>query len=376
MRIAYLSETDPAVDVRHWSGTTYHLYHALKQHADVVPVIIPRHDLPRMQRVYFQARQRLTHQQYKAALHPMELERVSKHAQRAAQHAGADFALGAQAYFTCWETPSVKGAIFSDTLFGSKVDFYHNWSRARMPARQLQELSVFGQQAVDQVETVFLTSEFAFQHAYQQLGTQVPAPKKVITHIGANLMDTVPPLSDEKSPPAPLELLWVGVDWVRKGGGQTVQVLDQLLSRGIQARLHIVGCQPTRLHPHIVVYGFLRKWQPDELATLIALYRRSHLFLLPTQADMSSAVLAEAAAFFMPGVANRIGGIADLFDDDQIVFTHPDTFVTDAVQNISALLEGARLSALGARANLRYRTRLNWDTIARTIVSRLQLSLR
>ncbi len=372
IRIAYLSQTNAAEDVRHWSGITYHLYHALSRYADVIPAQISPEQLSRVESIYLRTRARFTGKDYKYGLNPAVLEKLSGRAQETSKRLGADVAIGGQGYFPYWTSPSVKGLIFSDTLYGSKIDFYGNWSRSKMAPQQLRELRRLGKQSIANVDRVFLTSEFAFQRASAELDNDVPTEKRSVVHIGANLMNYTPPIAVEKPLPPPLHLLWVGVDWKRKGGLQTLGVVDQLLKRGIDTTLHVVGCTPPVAHDHMVVHGFLRKWIPDEFKQITDLYQLCHIFIFPTQADMCSAVLAEAAAFHMPGVANRIGGLSDLFNDDEIKFTNPETFVADAVEAIVDLLQTNQLTQLGEKAYRRYQEYLNWDVIAQRMIKEIE----
>ena len=109
-----------------------------------------------------------------------------------------------------------------------------------------------------------------------------------------------------------LNLLFVGLDWVRKGGDIAVATLDTLLSRGIDAHLTIVGRCPEahRSHPHITYAGYLNKNRPRDARRLATLYSKTHVFLLPSRADCTPMVVTEAMAHGTPVLASDTGGIA------------------------------------------------------------------
>ena len=109
-----------------------------------------------------------------------------------------------------------------------------------------------------------------------------------------------------------LNLLFVGLDWVRKGGDIAVATLDTLLARGIDAHLTIVGRCPEahRTHPHITYAGYLNKNRPRDARRLATLYSRTHVFLLPSRADCTPMVVTEAMAHGTPVLATDTGGVA------------------------------------------------------------------
>jgi len=110
-----------------------------------------------------------------------------------------------------------------------------------------------------------------------------------------------------------LNLLFVGLDWARKGGDIAVAALDQLLAQNLDARLTVVGRCPERhaTHPAIRHVGFLNKAKPRDRARLTKLYSEAHLLVLPSRGDCTPMVVAEAMAHGTPVLATDTGGIAE-----------------------------------------------------------------
>ena len=111
-----------------------------------------------------------------------------------------------------------------------------------------------------------------------------------------------------------LELLFVGSDWDRKGGAKALATLDALTAAGTTAHLTVVGRMPNALrrHPNITYVGFLDKNRPREAVQLGEIYTRAHVLLLPSKADCTPMVLAEAMAHGTPVLATDTGGIAEM----------------------------------------------------------------
>ena len=159
--------------------------------------------------------------------------------------------------------------------------------------------------------TVVYSSRRMARRALQDLGTVVRDARSL--PFGVNL-DTLPQQCPEKKSLETLELLFIGADWDRKGGDLAVAALDALNASGRAARLTVVGRVPDRIRAHrdVCVEGFLDKNRPRDLARLTALYERAHVFVLPTKADCTPMVLAEAMAHGTPVLAHDVGGISEL----------------------------------------------------------------
>ena len=151
------------------------------------------------------------------------------------------------------------------------------------------------------------SSEVLAARAPGDLG--LPGLNAVSLPFGANF--EAAPAPAPKPPLDRLELLFVGLDWVRKGGDVAVATLDALIASGRDARLTLVGACPDRhrRHPAIRRIGFLDKNRPKEADRLSRLFAEAHLLLLPSRADCTPIVVSEAMAHGTPVLASDTGGI-------------------------------------------------------------------
>lgn len=158
---------------------------------------------------------------------------------------------------------------------------------------------------------VVYSSAYMAQRAARDIGL---APERALSvPFGINL-DLLPDLPPATAPDGRINLLFVGTDWVRKGGDMALATLDRLTAAGIDAQLTVVGAAPTDItrHPRVITKGFLDKNTPRQRAELSRLYAAAHVFLLPTRADCTPMVLAEAMAHETPVLATDVGGVAEL----------------------------------------------------------------
>lgn len=147
------------------------------------------------------------------------------------------------------------------------------------------------------------------------------APKDLSQHymdievqpFGVNF-ETLPELPNAKQPLKRLELLFIGLDWVRKGGDVAVETLNKLHALGQDARLTIIGSCPKehQPHPHIRHLGFLNKNRPRDAAKLTDALAKAHVLLLPSRGDCTPMVVAEAMIHGTPVVASDTGGVAEM----------------------------------------------------------------
>jgi glycosyltransferase involved in cell wall biosynthesis len=84
-----------------------------------------------------------------------------------------------------------------------------------------------------------------------------------------------------------LRLLFIGVDWARKGGDRAMAVLEALRAQGVPASLTIIGGTPLtgEVPDGVRQLGFLDKSTPEGLAHLHGELLRSHFLLLPSRAE-------------------------------------------------------------------------------------------
>jgi glycosyltransferase involved in cell wall biosynthesis len=180
----------------------------------------------------------------------------------------------------------------------------------------------------------------------------------------------------EGKPQRPLKLLFVGIDWQRKGGSQTLEIHQDLRRRRVDAQLTIVGCNPFSgpLPEGVICLGRLDKGVPEQAARLQQCFRDAHIFIMPTRAECFGVVYAEAAAHALPSIGTRVGGVADavvegetgwLFDLNASPAQYGDLLASLAA-NPSKLREAS------IRAFRHQQRELNWGRSIDKLVSALR----
>lgn len=200
----------------------------------------------------------------------------------------------------------------TDATFKAMENYYPEFMN---PARSFSEDgNRIEKMALEKSTLVIASNHWAAESMVRDYGI---SPKKIrmITHPG--LVDDVP--SAEQSAEARnrevCRLLFVGVDWSRKGGEVAVAAVNWLNANGVRSRLTVCGCAVPKEHqgnPHIEPVGYLNKNTADGKVRLNWLFHTSHFFILPTRAECCGQVFAEASACGLPFVTTATGGIASV----------------------------------------------------------------
>ncbi|MCR5876528.1 glycosyltransferase family 4 protein [Phenylobacterium sp. J426] len=171
------------------------------------------------------------------------------------------------------------------------------------------------------------------------------------------------------------KLLFIGVDWRRKGGDIAVALTQALRDAGVDATLTVVGATPfapDACPAFVDQLGFLRKTDPTDMARLEQLLAEAHFLVLPSRAEAMGIALIEAHAYGVPTLTSRAGGIPGVVEDGANGFALDFTEVHQVARLIAPLFhDAARYAALASSAravfDARYATERRMAQIERLV---------
>ena len=153
-------------------------------------------------------------------------------------------------------------------------------------------------------------------------------------------------------------ILFVGVDWQRKGGPLLVQAFERVRRVHADAHLTIVGCSPAVNVPNCHVVG------PVPLDAMEHYYRRASVFCLPTKVEPFGIVFVEALNYGLPVVAARVGAVPDMVIDGQTGYTVAPGDAEELAEQLIDLLGNPALCRDFGRAGAQLAaTRYNWERV-------------
>ncbi|MEN6294512.1 MAG: glycosyltransferase family 4 protein [Chloroherpetonaceae bacterium] len=218
---------------------------------------------------------------------------------------------------------------------------------------------------------IFLSSEWAIQSALNHY--KVPPSKIVHTYLGANIPNS-PSLNDvkqfiDKRSKDSINLILIGKNWQGKGADRAIAINNELINRGYNSNLHIIGCKPPHdnIPPNVRVIQNLDKTIPAELDEFQKILSMSHFMLFPTHYDAFGHVVCEASAYGVPTIASRTGGVGDAVKEGvngfSFDYNEPDSIQKSADIILQYFNNPSDYEQLCLSTYQRYTEELNWDTI-------------
>lgn len=250
----------------------------------------------------------------------------------------------------------------SDATFGIMVDYYFN----NLLKCSVRQGNMVERSAIDNADEVVVSSDWAARSVVSDYHKD---PAKVhVVEFGANV-DEKDIVQKPFSYDGHLDLLFLGVDWIRKGGQIAVEACMWLNENGVPATLHIVGIKDldpeTRRLPFVDYAGFLNKNIPEQYDRLVELIGKCHCLLLPTLAECSAIAFCESSANGLPVFSHLTGGVGNYVQDGVNGYLLPlGSTGEDFGRRIRQCLESGELERMSVTARQLYRRKLNWGVWA------------
>lgn len=255
-------------------------------------------------------------------------------------------------------------AFWTDATFSGMLGFYPEFSR--LSKITIRNGSYFETMALQRAEMAIYSSDWAARSAVKDHGAD---PAKVfVIPFGPNLSQ--PPLKDSvlqsiaQRSRNECKLLFIGSDWERKQGPLAVEVHRELLRRGVNSILTVVGCDPDLGNERkgINVLGLLNKEIPENRRSLQKELCDSHFLIVPSKAECFGIVYVEASAYGIPSIACDVGGVATAVRSGRngMLFPADATAGQIADRIMDTWSDQAKYASLATTSREEFDERLNW----------------
>jgi glycosyltransferase involved in cell wall biosynthesis len=365
IKIAFLTMRDPH-DRRSWSGCVYYISQALQKHCGEVEywhfhstLFYRVADL--VGKVIRVASVKLLKRKYTCSIFYAKCSALA--ASRWLAKRSFDVIVAPDgALETAFLETDIPVVLIGDSTLGQLIDYYPLYSR--LLKRSIYEIHTVQDIALKKARAALYSATWAARSAIDDYSAD---PQKIhVVPFGANF-DENPcreiALGRKKSPQC--RLLFLAVDWPRKGGEIAFETLLKLEEMGIEAELIICGCIPPKkfVHERMKVIPFLNKNDPRQREELNKLLIMSDFLLVPTRSECYGIVFCEASAFGLPIITTNTGGIPTIIKHNENGYMLP--LEADGREYAKVIAEiyndDQRYMAMAQASRSAFEERLNWD---------------
>ena len=358
VRIGFINVNSP-LDRKASSGTTFQMCQALKRIGADIVWLQPKHNFfYKLVNLFFKVLAVSTRSKILRD-HTIPLAKIESKSLKKQDIEKCDILFAPFASTSLYALKTEKPIIYlSDATFAVMVDYYFrgiaNWN--------IKQANKIEEKALSKASTVILSSEWAKQSA--QFDYNIPQSKIHVLEFGANIdeEDLIPHKFEYNSH---LHILFLGVDWIRKGGDIAVEATKYLNDYGISTTLHIVGIpnldKDIANLPYVKNYGFLNKNNPDDYCQLVSIIQQSHCLLLPTKAECSAIAFSESSANGIPIFTYNTGGVSNYVENGKNGYMLPiGSSGQEFGKKIYECLQSGELEKMSKTAVDAYKEKLNW----------------
>ncbi|MBM3415897.1 MAG: glycosyltransferase family 4 protein [Bacteroidetes bacterium] len=362
MKIGFAARYNPE-DKKTWSGISYYTLQQLKKYGEVE---IFQYKLPKLLQEWLTTQKSINRRWFQKHTSVEFLTSYanyfSKKLTRELKKRPVDVLfVSASSQMIAYVETDIPVIYMTDATFQQLQGYYPGFSNlARYNVRKGIELD---KKAFQKASHCMLASDWNKISAVNDYG--INSGKISVAPCGANL-DRIPNAEEINFKRNGIcNLLFLGVDWERKGGDIALETYRKLKQDGINAHLHIIGCVPPYeiKDSGITVIPYLDKNKDEDFRQLHQIFLQTDCLLLPTRAECAGIVFSEASAYGIPSITTDTGGVSTYVKDGINGFALPHSAAAGSyAEKIGQLFfDQHAFRNLKQSARKYYEEKLNWD---------------
>ena len=358
VKIGFINLNSP-LDRKASSGTTFQMCQALKRIGADIVWLQPKHNFfYKLVNLFFKVLEVSTRSKILRD-HTIPLAKIESKSLKKQDIENCDILFAPFASTALYSLKTDKPIIYlSDATFAVMVDYYFKG----LVSWNVKQANKIEQTALQKATHAIYASQWAYQSAIQDYNA---AKSRIhVIEFGANI-DEQNIIPHQFIYNGQLDLLFLGVDWIRKGGDIAVEATRYLNDKGIPTTLHIAGIRNLDNNianlPYVKNYGFLNKNNPNDYNQLVSIIQQSHCLLLPTKAECAGIVFCESSAYGLPIFTYNTGGISNYVENGKNGYMLPiGSSGQEFGEKILECLQSGELEKMSKTAVNVYKNKLNW----------------
>lgn len=358
VKIGFINLNSP-LDRKASSGTTFQMCQALKRIGADIVWLQPKHNFfYKLVNLFFKVLAVSTRSKILRD-HTIPLAKIESKSLKKQDIENCDILFAPFASTALYSLKTEKPIIYlSDATFAVMVDYYFKG----LVSWNVKQANKIEQTALLKATHAIYASQWAYQSAIQDYNAD--KSRIHVIEFGANI-DEQNIIPHKFTYNGQLDLLFLGVDWIRKGGDIAVEATRYLNDKGISTTLHIAGIRNLDNNianlPYIKNYGFLNKNNPNDYNQLVSIIQQSHCLLLPTKAECAGIVFCESSANGLPIFTYKTGGVSNYVENGKNGYMLPiGSSGQEFGKKIYECLQSGELEKMSKTAVDVYKEKLNW----------------
>jgi glycosyltransferase involved in cell wall biosynthesis len=363
MKVGFASRWTP-LDKKSWSGTSYYSYQQIKKYYEVE---IFHFQWPWRVREWLTTQKSLNRKIFKKHTSVEFLKSYARYfssqLQKELKKRPVDMLfVSASPQLIAYLKTDIPIIHMTDATFQQLQGYYPKFSN--LVSYNIRQGIELDKRAFANASHCMLASDWNKNSAVNDYG--IDANKISVVPCGAN-MDMIPAITDlNLNTSGQCRLLFLAVEWGRKGGDIALETFRLLKQKGINPHLHIIGCVPPydlSSDKRITIIPFLDKNNQEGLNQLHNIFLQTDFLLLPTRAECAGVVFSEASAYGIPSITTNTGGVSSYVQDGINGYALPfDAGADIYAQKIEQLvLDPQAMKNLKLSGRKYYDEKLNWN---------------
>lgn len=369
MKILYLTFENHK-DVNAWSGMMLNVSRALQNHNSLIFFDNIKLGVFSKIRIAWQLIiDRLTKKKTKYLRISSVMKDITKKIQKRIDCDDFDVVFTMRPHLISYIKTNKPIVVFADCNFQSMINYYESFTGLRK--KHIAECNKQEKLAFENCSLALFTSPWAVRTSSENY--LISRDKFKCVYIGSNMAikhsdNEIERFIQNRKKAAQKRILFVGVDWNRKGGDLAVEAIFLLNKMGYDCKLVIVGCNPVingRYSSFVEVLGRIDKSSEEGMARMDEEYQKAYCFILPTKSECAAVSLAEASAYGLYSFTSNTGGtdgvIFDGINGERLVTgSSPQEYAL----RIKCLFDDQELySRVSMDSRTKFNEVLNWDVV-------------
>lgn len=357
--------------IQTWSGSAWHLLCAMREAnvlEDAIGLKLPRWTDAALKVAHFSPSRQIWRTKF--YLDPACRDALTHNAARALANSPASSFLQIGAFCNLPRAVGSKIPCFS-YHDGNIVEAARSgYGLKGISARRIDAAIRYERELAHHVTAIFTSSEYLKKSFVEHFGVE----DSRVFNVGAGVnFRTIPDAPSHKNYEDP-EILFVGVDFERKGGPELLAAFRAVRDVVKNARLHIVG--PYRMpygadHPGIEFHGHLNKAVEPQQRKLHQLYENASIFVLPSKYEPFGVAPLEAMLYAIPCIVTNGWALCEsVIDGLNGILVEQESVDSITAALLTLLRSPGKLAEMGQRGRERVLANYTWPSV----VERMELA--